>query len=107
MAKGRKRCRGLRHGRRKRKEGRERKKEKGNTVGTIYTHLPSFLIPRRRQHWEQTSYWLDLKGERKEETQKNEEQREIEMKHYFKGKYGSPVCLDKCVSPKVSLTDNV
>ena len=70
MAKGRKRCRGLRHGRRKRKEGRERKKEKGNTVETAPTHLLSFLIPRRRQHWERTSHWLDLKGERKEETQK-------------------------------------
>ena len=70
MAKGRERCRGLRHGRRKRKEGRERKKEKGNIVETIRTHLLSFLIPRRRQHWEQTSHWLDLKGERKEETQK-------------------------------------
>ena len=70
MAKGRKRCRGLRHGRRKRKGCRERKEEKGNTMGTIYTHLLNFLMLRRRQHWEQTSHWLDLKGERKEEIQK-------------------------------------
>ena len=52
----------------KKKGCRERKEEKGNTVGTIYTHLLNFLIPRKRQHWEQTSHWLDLKGERKEET---------------------------------------
>ena len=85
MAKGRKRCRGLRHGRRKRKEGRERKKEKGNTVEAARTHLLSFLIPRKRQHWEQTSHWLDLKGERKEGTQKKKKGKEkIEMKCYFK-----------------------
>ena len=54
---------------------RERKKEKGNTVGTTYTYLLSFLIPRRRQHWEQTSHWLDLKGERKEDTQKKKKER--------------------------------
>ena len=53
----------------KRGVGKERKK-KGNTVGTIYTHPLNFLIPKKRQHWEQTSHWLDLKGERKEETQK-------------------------------------
>ena len=78
-------------------------------MGTIYTHLLSFLIPRRRQHWEQTTHWLDLKVEREEETQKKKkgEQREIEMKHYFKGKYGSLVYLDKCVPLKVSLLDNV
>ena len=40
MAKGRKRCRGLRHGRRKRKEDRERKKEKGNTMENN-SHSPS------------------------------------------------------------------
>ena len=107
MAKRKKRCRGLRHGRRKRKEGRERKKEKGNTVETARTHLLSFLILRRKQHWEQASHWLDLKGERKEETQKKNEKRKIEMKRYFKGKYGSPACLDKGVSPKVPLPDNV
>ena len=83
-------------------------------MGTIYTHLLNFLIPRKRQHWEQTSHWLELKGERKEETQKKGgrgekrgTKKEIEMKDYFKGKYGSPVCLDKDVPPKVSLLDNV
>ena len=53
----------------KRGVGKERKK-KGNTVGTIYTHPLNFLIPKKRQHWEKTSHWLYLKGERKEETQK-------------------------------------
>ena len=87
--------------------GKERKK-KGNKVGTIHTNLLSFQILSRRQHWEQTSHWLNLKGERKEETKKKKgEQIEIETKHYFKGKYGSPICLDKCVPLKVSLLDNV
>ena len=70
------------------------------------THLLSFLIPRKRQQREQTSHWLDLKGERKEETQKKKKKK-IEIKRYFKGKYGSPVCLDKGVSPRVPLSDNV
>ena len=55
----------------KKREGRrEGKKGKGNTVGAARTHLLSFLILKKRQHWEQTSHWLDLKGERKEGTPK-------------------------------------
>ena len=83
------------------KGGRERKKEKGNTVEAARTHLLSFLIPRKRQHWEQTSHWLDLKGERKERTQKKKNgKRKIEMKRYFKGNMAHlfiwiKVCLPK------------
>ena len=80
MAKGRKRCRGLRHGRRKRKEARERKKEKGNTVEAARTHLLSFLIPRKRQHWEQTSHWFYLKVQRKEVTQKTKNKKKQKKK---------------------------
>ena len=54
--------------------GKERKK-KGNTLEAARTHLLNFLIRRKRQHWEQTSHWLDLKGERKEGTQKKGEKK--------------------------------
>ena len=54
--------------------GKERKK-KGNTLEAARTHLLNFLIPRKRQHWEQTSHWLDLKGERKEGTQKKKREK--------------------------------
>ena len=60
-------------------EGKERK-EKGNTVGATRTHLLNFLILRKRQHWEQTSHWFDLKGERKGGTQKKKKlEKKIEI----------------------------
>ena len=82
MAKGRKRCRGLRHFFFLKREGRrEGKKGKRNTVGAARTHLLSFLILKKRQHCEQTSHWFDLKGERKEGTQKKKKklEKKIEM----------------------------
>ena len=56
-----------------------------------------------------TLAWPKRRKERRnlKKKKKRGEQREIEMKHYFKGKYGSPVCLNKDVPPKVSLPDNV
>ena len=80
-------------------EGKERK-EKGNTVGATCTHLLNFLILRKRQHWEQTSHWFDLKGERKEETQKTgKENRDVmlfqrNVAHLF---VWIKECLPKCL----------
>ena len=77
-------------------------------MGAARIHLLSFLILRKRQHWEQTSHWLDLKGERKEGTQKKKKTgKENRDATLFQGKHGSPVCLDKGVSPKAPLPDNV
>ena len=58
---------------------REGKKGKGNTMGAARTHLLSFLILKKRQHWEQTFHRFDLKGERKEGTQKKKLEKKIEM----------------------------
>ena len=94
-----------------REKMRKKKESKENTIGTIYTHLQNPLISKKRQHWEQTSHWLNLKGERKEGTKKGKGrkggQKRNRVKHYYKGKYGSPVCLDRGVPPKVSLLNTV
>ena len=64
----------------KKREGRmEEKKGKGNTVGVARTHLLSFLILKKRQHWEQISHWFDLRGEGKGGTQKKKK-KELEKK---------------------------
>ena len=39
-------------------------------MGAACTHLLSFLILKKRQHWERISHWFDLKGKRKGGTQK-------------------------------------
>ena len=51
---------------------------KGNTMGAACTHLLSFLILKKRQHWEWISHWFDLKGEEKGGTKKKLEKK-IEM----------------------------
>ena len=61
---------GEREGRKEKKKGR-----KGNTMGAACTHLLSFLILKKRQHWEQISHWFDLKGKRKGGTQKKLEKK--------------------------------
>ena len=56
----------------KKEKGEEKeRKEKRNTIGAARTHLLSFLILKKRQHWERISHWFDLKGEGKRGTQKN------------------------------------
>ena len=66
MAKGRNRCRGLRHKKEEKEKGEGKEiKEKENTMGEARTHLLSFLILKKRQHWERISHWFDLKGEGK------------------------------------------
>ena len=60
----------------KRREGRrEGNKGKENTMGAAHTHLLSFLILKKRQHWERISHWFDLKGERKGGTQKKKKKK--------------------------------
>ena len=64
----------------KKREGRrEGKKRKGNTMGAACTHLLSFLILKKRQHWEWISHWFDLKGERKGGTQKKKLEKKIKI----------------------------
>ena len=65
----------------KEREGRrEEKKSKGNTMGAARTHLLSFLILKKRQHWKRISHWFDLKGERKGGTQKKKKKKKLEKK---------------------------
>jgi len=96
VAKRRDRCRGLRH-------KKKRKEEKGNTMGVACTHLLSFLILKKRQHWDQISHWFDLKGKGGTQEKKNLEKKE--EYNAIPRKQGLPVCLDKGVSPKAPLSD--
>ena len=76
---------------------------KGNTMGVACTHLLSFLILKKRQHWERISHWFDLKGKGKGGTQEKLEKK-VEY-NAIPRKQGLPVCLDKGVSPKAPLSD--
>ena len=83
---------------------REGKKGKGNTVEATRTHLLNFLILRKRQHWEQTFHWLDLKGERKEGTKKKsgKENRDVTL---FQGNMAHPfVWIKECPPNHLYLT---
>ena len=63
----------------KEREGRrEGNKGKGNTMRAARTHFLTFLILKKRQHWERISHWFDLKGEGKGGAQKKLEKK-IEM----------------------------
>ena len=61
----------------KKREGRrEGHKGKGNTMGATRTHLLSFLILKKRQHWERISHWFDLKRRRKKRNSKKKKKTE-------------------------------
>ena len=74
-------------------------------MGAPRTHLLSFLILRKRQYWKQTSHWLDLKGERKEGTQKKKNGKENRDVTLFQGNMAHLfVWIKECLVKHLYLT---
>ena len=77
---------------------------KGNTMGAACTHLLSFLILKKRQHWERISHWFDLKGKRKGGTQKKTGKENKDITLFQGNKIHLSVWIKECLPKRLYLT---
>ena len=91
---------------------KERKKKRKHSRNNL--HSPSEFSDSKEEATlvtDLTLAWPKRKKERRNSKKKGKgkkgEQKRNRDKYYYKEKYGSPVCLDRGVPPKVSLLNNV
>ena len=89
---------------REREGRREEKRRKGNTMGAARTHLLSFLILKKRQHWERISHWFDLKREEKGGTKKKTRKENRDVTLFQGNKAYLFVWIKECLPKRLYLT---
>ena len=73
-------------------------------MGAVRTHLLSFLILKKRQHWERISHWFNLKGKRKGGTQKKTGKENKDITLFQGNKAYLFVWIKECLPKRLYLT---